>query len=146
MQCWHQSNKCYRLFYRVQPSNELVLDHNSISLKMDRIRILFVKQFHLNISGKFRWILRINETQNFNTILLSIFNADFLVIKKIDQNNIYAEFQFMLFITVNNNYREHCSLNLNQSNLDWLNQWFAFSLIHQWKHISHCQISQFSLK
>ena len=25
------------------------------------------------------------------------------------------------------------SLNLNQSNFHWLNQWFAFSLIHQWK-------------
>ena len=25
------------------------------------------------------------------------------------------------------------SLNLNQSNFHWLNQWFAFSLNHQWK-------------
>ena len=29
------------------------------------------------------------------------------------------------------------SLNLNQSNFHWLNQWFAFSLIHQWKNIFH---------
>ena len=25
------------------------------------------------------------------------------------------------------------SSNLNQSNFHWLNQWFSFSLIHQWK-------------
>ena len=25
------------------------------------------------------------------------------------------------------------SLNLNQSIIDWLNQWFTFSLSHQWK-------------
>ena len=40
----------------------------------------------------------------------------------------------------------HNSLNLNQSKFHWLNQWFVFSLICQWKNISRCQISQFSLK
>ena len=30
------------------------------------------------------------------------------------------------------------SLNVNQSNFHWLNQWFAFSRIHQWKNICHC--------
>ena len=30
------------------------------------------------------------------------------------------------------------SLNLNQSNFHWLNQWFSFSLIHHWKNIFHC--------
>ena len=33
------------------------------------------------------------------------------------------------------------SLNLNQSNFHRLNQWFAFSLIHQRKNIFHCEIS-----
>ena len=31
-----------------------------------------------------------------------------------------------------------CSLNINQSNYHWLNQWFASSLIHEWKNIFHC--------
>ena len=35
--------------------------------------------------------------------------------------------------------------NLNQSNFYWLNQWFAFSLIHQLKNIFHCSISWLSL-
>ena len=30
------------------------------------------------------------------------------------------------------------SLNLNQSNFHRLNQWFTFSLIHQWKNIFLC--------
>ena len=30
------------------------------------------------------------------------------------------------------------SLNLNQSNFYWLNQWFTFSLIHQLKNICYC--------
>ena len=32
-------------------------------------------------------------------------------------------------------FRQGYSLNPNQSNFHWLNQWFAFSLIHQWKNI-----------
>ena len=63
------------------------------------------------------------------------------------------------FSKIGNGY----SLNMNQSNFHWLNQWFAFSLIHQWKNIFtvkslnfhwlisgknifYCQISHFSLK
>ena len=39
---------------------------------------------------------------------------------------------FIIYLKVSHNLVIY-TLNLNQSNFHWLNQWFAFSLIHQWK-------------
>ena len=40
---------------------------------------------------------------------------------------------FIAFRIISIHVKNFCSLNPNQSNLYWLNQWFAFSLIRQWK-------------
>ena len=44
---------------------------------------------------------------------------------------------FITIIVFKTIIKTYC-LNLKQSNFYWLNQWFAFSLIHQLKNIFHC--------
>ena len=54
---------------------------------------------------------------------------------------VKSVFKLLQYISPRTSNYLSYSLNLNQSNFHWLNQLFAFSLIHQWKNIFHCQIS-----
>ena len=77
------------------------------------------------------WNLRIFLTMYFFTILILV------------ENSFLSFLCFLEIIFFSINFMH--SQNLNQSKFHWLNQWFAFPLIHQWKNIFHCLISWLSL-